>query len=326
MRPSGSQVLRVAAVLAVVTLCLLIVTEVTLRTLHFPAIELRPIEFRAAFSHDPGLGWLPVPGSAKASTVSRTVTVQHNSLGLRDIEFVPSARPVILFLGSSFVWGVDVEADERFTERLRLDLPNVNVVNAGIPAYSTDQEYLLLQRLWPHIKPDVVVLLFGSGDRPGNMTNFRFYAFKPYLANVGGRWRIEGTPAPKSPTQIFYNNWLAQHSTLARLAVLAYWRGRDHELKVPDPSEQLIKMTQDLVQSRHAKFLVGLHANDPSMEHFLSAQRIPYVTLEGAEVYPQWGQHWTPAGHVTIANGIKSLLAREGIISSTRESDNGRMQ
>jgi hypothetical protein len=62
----------------------------------------------------------------------RTIHVQHSSLGLRDVEFATDARPTILFLGDSFVWGLDAEADERFTELLRPRLSRHNIVAAGV--------------------------------------------------------------------------------------------------------------------------------------------------------------------------------------------------
>ncbi|QWG25291.1 hypothetical protein KMZ93_10635 [Bradyrhizobium sediminis] len=98
-------------------------------------------------------GWFPAPNSSSVVTNARTFHLQHNSLGLRDIEFVPDARPTIMFLGDSFVWGLDAEADQRFSDLLRKRVPGHNIVAAGVSGFGTDQEYLLLQRLWPTIRP-----------------------------------------------------------------------------------------------------------------------------------------------------------------------------
>ena len=56
-------------------------------------------------------------------TNARTIHAHHNSLGLRDQEFSLDARPTIMFVGNSFVWGLDAEADERFTELLKPRIP-----------------------------------------------------------------------------------------------------------------------------------------------------------------------------------------------------------
>jgi hypothetical protein len=313
---SRRDLLRGIGVAAFVFVTLLALTEIGLRIVDLPALRLDPIESRAAFDYDPELGWLPHPNSIKTQTASRTVTLRHNALGLRDIDLRPGDEPAIVFVGNSYVWGVEVEAEERFTERLRSDLPGIKIVNAGLPGYSTDQEYLLLRRLWPRLKPSVVVLIFGGGDRAGNSTNYLYGAFKPYLAQLDGRWQFAGLPAPKSPAQYFYNNWLANHLAVVRFAIVAYWSSGKRELTVPDPSEQLVVMIRDFVQSRGAKFLVGLQSHDPAMEALLDKQKIPYTRFDDAEQYPAWGRHWTPAGHRFVAERVKTLLSEQGLLAA----------
>jgi len=67
-------------------------------------------------------------------TTARTIHARHNSLGFRDVEFEPDGRPVMLFIGDSFVWGVDAEAGERFTDLLRDRLPQFQIVTRACPA------------------------------------------------------------------------------------------------------------------------------------------------------------------------------------------------
>ena len=56
--------------------------------------------------------------------------------------------------------GTDAEATERFSEILKLRIPDYKILAAGVSGFGTDQEYLLLQKLWPNVKPAVVVLIF----------------------------------------------------------------------------------------------------------------------------------------------------------------------
>ena len=312
-RPRGWRWLTPTVSLLAVMAGLVGATELVLRALDVPALRPTPLEMRAGYLHDPELGWMPAPHSTKRQTASRTVTLKHNSLGLRDIEFVPGAGPTVLFLGNSFVYGIEVEAEERFTERLRSDLRGVRIVNAGIPGYGTDQEYLLLRRLWPHIRPTMVVLLFGGNDRAATTTNFLYQAFKPYLANVAGEWQFRGLPVPRSAAHVVHTNWFARHFALVRLAVLASPSTRRHEHAMPDRSEQLVSMMRDLVHARGATFLVGLETPDAAMEAFLNRQRIPHTTLHDADAYPAWGRHWTPAGHLMVAERLEGLLAQAGL-------------
>ena len=317
----GSRRRRVILILIFNVLAVLAVTELLLRVFDPKQVRLEPSDRRHGYRYDPVLGWIGPANTVTHMNASRPTILRHNSLGLRDIELVPSPGPTILFLGDSFVYGIDVEAEERFTERLRSDLPGARIVNAGIAGYGTDQEYVLLQRLWPRVEPSVVVLMFCvDNDRVDNSTNYRYFSFKPYLTNIEGRWQFRGYPIPVAPQLYFYNNWFALHFATVRLAILGYSSIRNHEVSVPDPTEQLVSMMRDLVEARGAKFLVGLQRQEPALETFLNSQRIHYVRFDEAERYPTWGSHWTPAGHALVAQRLMTFLAKEGAVPAASAS------
>ncbi len=311
----SSRRLRVILMLIFNVLAVLALSELLLRVFDLKLVRLQPSDKRHGYRYDPDLGWIGPANTIGHMNASRPTTLRHNSLGLRDIELVPSAGPTILFLGDSLVYGIDVEAEERFTERLRSDLPGTRIVNAGIAGYGTDQEYVLLQRLWPRVEPSVVVLMFCvDNDRTDNSTNYRYFSFKPYLTNVEGRWQFRGYPIPVAPQLYFYNNWFAVHFTSVRLAFLGYSSIRNHEVSVPDPTEQLVSMMRDLVESRGTKFLVGLQRQEPALEAFMNSQKIHYARFDEAERYPTWGSHWTPAGHALVAHRLMALLSKERVV------------
>ena len=96
--------------------------------------------------------------------------------------------------------GIDSEANERFTELLKLKLPDYKVLAAGVAGFGTDQEYLLLKRLWPKVKPAVVVLIFCSdNDRLDNRTNKRYFDLLQTLFRHTAGWinRGNGTAGPE---------------------------------------------------------------------------------------------------------------------------------
>jgi len=315
-RPLRAILISIFNVLAV-----LAVSELFLSVFDLPQIRLDASDKRHGYRHDPDLGWIGRANTVGYMNASRPFTLRLNSLGLRDIEPVPSAGPTILFLGDSFVWGIDVQAEERFTERLRADLPSIRIVNAGIAGYGTDQEYILLQRLWPRIEPSVVVLMFCvDNDRLDNSTNYRYFSFKPYLTNVEGRWQFRGQPVPVAPQMYFYNNWFALHLASVRLAMFGYSSIRNHKVSVPDPTERLVSMMRDLVETRGKKFLVGLELQEPALETFLNSQKIHYTRFDEAEKYPAWGSHWTPAGHALVAQRLMTLLTQEGVVPAASAS------
>jgi hypothetical protein len=136
-----------------VTLVTLAALEIVLRLADFRMLREGATERSLSYRYDAELGWAPIPNSSSVVTEARTIHAQHNSLGLRDIEYGDDERPGILFLGDSFVWGLDAEAGERFTDLLRMRFSSHRIINAGVSGYGTDQEYLLLQRLWPKLKP-----------------------------------------------------------------------------------------------------------------------------------------------------------------------------
>src|SRR5258705_13222559 len=103
------QSLGAVVIMTAVTLAAL---EIVLRVVDLRELREGVSERSLSYRYDSELGWAPVPGSSASVTNARTIKAHHNSLGLRDEEFTLDAQPTIMFLGDSFVWGLDAEADE----------------------------------------------------------------------------------------------------------------------------------------------------------------------------------------------------------------------
>ena len=311
------QALRSACIVLLTTLASLAAIEIVLRIADFRILREAASERSLTYHYDAELGWTPVPNSSSVVTTARTIHAQHNSLGFRDIEFVRGARPAMLFIGDSFVWGVDAEADERFTDLLRSRISNYTIVNAGVSGFGTDQEYLLLQRIWAKIEPAVVVLIFcTANDRVDNSTNVRYDGYqKPYFASAtDGALVLRGQPVPKSRQLYIKQDWLVRHSWLARVAVSAYVEIRHPPLFVPDPTERLVSRMREFVEAHGARLLVGLQLRDDKLIQHLQAERIPFVNFDGAEAYSdRYGAHWTPDGHKLVAERLLGLLSENNI-------------
>jgi hypothetical protein len=308
--------LIVSLVVAIATLAAL---EIFLRVADFREFREGVSERSLSYRYDPELGWTPLPNSSSMVTNARTIHAQHNSLGLRDIEFSLDGKPTIMFLGDSFVWGLDAEADERFTDLLRPRISGYKILAAGISGYGTDQEYLLLKRLWSKVRPAVVVLIFCTqNDRQDNSTNIRYEGYqKPYFATASnGSLVLENQPVPKSRLQYIKEDWLVRNLWLARLVATSYVKVRYPLRYVPDPTERLVSKIRDFVEANGARFLVGLQYDDPDLVSHLQANRIPFVTFDGAAFYPgaSAGAHWTPEGHQFVAERVLRLLSENSII------------
>jgi hypothetical protein len=312
------QALRSTCVALFMTLATLAAIEIVLRVVDLRILREAKSERSLAYGYDAELGWAPIPNSSSSVTTERTIHAQHNSLGLRDIEFERDARPTMLFLGDSFVWGVDAEAGERFTDIMRGRISSHTTVNAGVSGYGTDQEYLWLQRLWPKIEPAVVVLMFcTSNDRLDNATNIRYDGYqKLYFATApDGALVLQGQPVPKSRQVYIRENWLVRHVWLARVAALATTEIRHPQIYVPDPTERLVGKIREFVEAHGARLVVGLQRSDDKLIQHLQAERIPFVTFNDAEAYSdRFGAHWTPAGHKLVAERLLRLLSENNVI------------
>jgi hypothetical protein len=306
--------LRSALTVFLVTALTLAATELLLRIADFRELRQDASERSLAYGYDAELGWAPVPNSVSTVTTARTIHATHNSLGFRDVEFSPDGRPVMLFIGDSFVWGVDAEANERFTDLLRNKLTQFTIVNAGVSGYGTDQEYLWLKRIWPKVHPAIVVLFFCTdNDRKDNGTNIRYGRYrKPYFeTRPDGSLVLRGQPVPRSLQVMIRDNWLVRNLWLARLAAAAYVEISSPAVALPDPTEQLVAEIDEFVGAHDAKLLVALQSRDDRLIAHLQARRIPFVTLDGAAAYgDQYGSHFTPDGHAFVSKRLLELFSQ----------------
>lgn len=304
--------LRSVITVLLITLVTLAATELLLRVANFRELRQDSSERSLAYGYDAELGWAPIPNSATTVTTARTIHASHNSLGFRDGEFMPDGRPVMLFIGDSFVWGVDAEQGERFTDLLKDRLPQFEIVNAGVSGYGTDQEYLWLKRIWRRVHPDVVVLVFCTdNDRKDNSTNVRYGRYrKPYFTTgAGGTLTLHGQPVPQSLQLLIKESWLVRNLYLARVAALAYVEMSYPAVTVPDPTERLVSRIDAFVSARDAKLLVALQSTDERLMAHLRAEHIPFVSLDGAPAYSiQYGSHFTPEGHQFASRRIEQLV------------------
>ncbi len=321
---------RSAGVSVLITLATLALTEILLRVADFRVLRQDASERSLAYGYDAELGWVPTPGSISTVTTARTIHAQHNSLGFRDIEFKPDGRPVMLFVGNSFVWGVDAEANERFTDILRSKLPGFQTVNAGVSGYGTDQEYLWLQKIWASVRPAVVVLFFCTdNDRLDNTSNLRYDRYrKPYFViDADGTLALKGQPVPRSLQLMIKDSRLVRQVWLARVAALAYTEISSPGFSLPDPTERLISKIHDFVSAHDAKLLVALQSTDKRMVSHLKSERIPFVTLDGAAAFgSQYGHHFTPEGHEFAARRVLDLLNATVLVahSQTTRTEDGQ--
>jgi hypothetical protein len=171
-----------------------------------------------------------------------------NSLGLRDHEVSVRKRPGtlrVLALGDSFTYGITALEDTwpKLLERnLRKRFPGrtIEVLNAGVPCYSTYQELAYLERSLLQLDPDVVVLGFFVGnDFDDNILGIGQTAIDGELVGAWEAGRLEGhapVPKPKPPGSAAWEEpaWpapLPERAAPALRARLRRWFRRLHAVR-----------------------------------------------------------------------------------------------
>jgi len=188
------------------------VTEISVRILdpfpYFTDDEINDTKQGYLSEYDPTLGWKGVPGGkARFVTKDADVWLAYNRQGFRDIEhnYVSDQRPGMVFLGDSFTWGMDVELEEIFVNRLRSRVPGFKIFNLGHRGYGTDQELLTLQH-WPYNGAlEWVFLMFYENDVKDNNSIIRYRLPKPKFQVFENGLVLTGVPVPK------WNVWSDTH-------------------------------------------------------------------------------------------------------------------
>lgn len=310
------------ALLVFSLLLALVVLEGGLRLALPSGLHVRTDERSLSYRHDPTLGWFPEAGSDREIEGSRVFRALHNSRGFRDRETGPKSKPRLLVLGDSYVWGFDVEAEERFTARLQEQMPEWEVLNLGVSGYGTDQALLLLEREIGFYDPDLVFLVFTEqNDRDDNRRNRSYeYYYKPWFESGAEGLALRGTPVPRSLPHLqrewprLFESWLVRGIVHGTLTLLHPPR------EGPDPSEALVLAIRDRAHEHGAGFAFGVEGQNPEWPwaDFVRKNRIHAVHLNTKHRYPGFGGHWTPEGHRVVSDRIASLLRRAGWLPADR--------
>ncbi len=153
----------------IATLVALVVAEITLRYMGYEPWQGNQVSEREPLVEiDDRLGWRLRPGKFMHSAYSEdvedlifTVSSAGNRLSYIDQDFLASNRKQLLLLGGSFTHGFAVTDNETYPWYLQQELPDHEVVNFAVPAYSTYQSLLMFRHLTRQgIAPNVVLYGF----------------------------------------------------------------------------------------------------------------------------------------------------------------------
>lgn len=212
------------ALLAISVLFVLIALEIFLRSrdarrgeafLHAQQELKRENEF-VFFEYDRRMGWKNKPLSEGPFTSpGAKIHVRINERGLRDRDYSyekPAGVFRILVLGDSFTWGYGVEQTDIFTEKLEAQFGGrVEVINAGVSGYGTDQELIFLAREGLRYRPDLILVALSQNDFLFDNKASQHGAYpKPYFLFQNGKLVAQNYPLPDIDAdrwQEWMNTW-----------------------------------------------------------------------------------------------------------------------
>jgi len=315
--------------------------------------EERGIEEHDLMGHDPLLGWRPRP-SVRTRLVkpgSYDVPAATNSAGLRGSRDVPIEKVAgtvrIAAFGGSQTFGTGVRDEETYPAQLEARLPDLDVLNFGVPGYGTDQMVLALERDGVRYDPDVVVLGFAFYHMRRNVQAFRYFAKPRFVLEDGGALRLVGTPVPM-PAEVLAGPRPAVHA-LADRSVLLRWLWQrvqasdgDEKVQADGPGWELTRaLLERFIRSGRERGAAVVLANidwapDPALAPALAsiAESVGASFVDVAPTLRRLAReerlrlrrdsHWNARAHGVIAAAVAAHLCERGLVASDTCQDANR--
>lgn len=335
------------------TVFALFLSEIALRLIGIKPMYVSP-ERDQFWKYDSLLGWVHQPGQQGIfETPQFRTSVRINETGLRDRSHSYSRQnssPRILVLGDSFAWGYGVEEPDRFSQQLEKSM-DVEVINAGVSGYSTDQELLWYKNEGIKYDTDLVILqLAGNdvGDNTQELVSNVYY--KPKFALENGQLVLTNNPVPKTSPRGRFVYSLSQHSSLAYFLVQRYFdlsalyrKSNSHPGQANSPAKNISSEKEDfkltialldeikkIAESRKAKFMIVAtdrwwnSTSGGTYKDFINTLQDNGFLVLDVESMPGFDSeemlipndgHWNQAGHKFVAEKIKAFIESNGLLS-----------
>jgi lysophospholipase L1-like esterase len=313
------------------------------------------------WKYDSLLGWAHEPGQEGIfETPEFSTAVRINEKGLRDRPHSYERQndvERILVLGDSFAWGYGVEESERFSQLLEKSL-DVEVINASVSGYSTDQELLWYESEGIKYENDLVILVMAGndvGDNDREIVSTIYY--KPKFVFEDGQLVLKGTPVPKTSPRGRFIYSLSQRSALAYFLVQRYFdflslysKTKVHSDHANSPISSmraksepfkltiaLIDEMRNIANQRKAKFMIvttdrwwDSHSTETYKDFINTLRTEGYLVLDVESMrgfdpevmlIPNDG-HWNQDGHKFVAEKIKALIESSQLLSLPQNQGN----
>lgn len=198
----------------------------------------------------------------------------RNSLGLTNKEIETRKEPTyrILFLGDSMVFGNPTSSGELYTQVIESELNrkrvlahrHIEMINAGVPGYTTYQEKEFLRIYGLDMKPDMTILGFVVND----LYKYLHRPTKGYLLSGDPSARLHRFDTRRFPGALFAKSYLAHgvyykaETLLKKLRKYPYYPFEHGDMSTAwtkhqwEETSRLIGEMNDLLAERNIRFVV----------------------------------------------------------------------
>jgi hypothetical protein len=289
--------------------------------------------------YDPLLGWVTRPGLENVELWGGKYlnTTPHGLRGRVDPAFERTSDAVrLLVLGDSFTFGEEVSDDEVWCARLAASMPGVEVINLGVHGYGHDQMLLHYRETGRRYDADAVVLGFVDYDVSRNLNDFRDYA-KPYFVLRDGALELRGVPVPTPeeiltapPPPFFLPEVLSrlklpvQRMRTSKPLLHALLDALIRDVRAAGALPVLIDLPtgKTLAADTWQRQIVGEMCREKGVPGGSLRPWVAERIAEG-ESFPLAHRHWDADGHRLVAEGVRALLLREGVVQCPATPNGG---
>lgn len=298
------------------------------------------LETKRLAVYDDDLGWTGRPNGEEIYIRRKDnirVKFRYNNYGFRDDDITVKEEPEkrILLLGDSFVESLEVEFNQVFHEILEKELQTNGsydqIIVIGTQGYSTAQELLAYRRYKEIVQPDIVLLLFYTGNDFEDNLRRRF----AYLDEKGELHMPKSKNSQVKIEYLKFKRWLYENSYLvfftknlivSHLGIKIPAEGKEVKESSKTYAKEItkaliIELKNEIEKSNIPFGLVifpsKLDLEEPSKVKFImdlcKKNSIPFLSYHDildSSSYFEYDVHFNKSGHIKVANEMSEFILR----------------
>lgn len=295
------------------------------------------------------LGWEPRPFHERirsADAIYGDVHYTSTRDGFRRFGDPDADRTKIFFLGDSYTQAVEVSDGGAFYDRIAATRDDVEVFAYGAGGYGSLQEYMVLDRYFDEIRPDLIVWQFTPNDVMNN--SYELESRSAYNSRMPRPYLEEDRIVRRFPSR----NPLVRHTVLGRFvsvrlgfigAANVSYRQNSIEYRIEETRDlwdEAVRTTEAIMRQVRERagdapvvaFEVSpSYLDDDLFPEICERVGIPFIhgvraALDSAEAagvpvdFAPHDGHWSPEGHAVVGERILQFLVDRELLPPTEEA------